>query len=351
MVEISRIIFTACRTQKFSQVENGRRLSAARNLAIAAIMTLGFGAAAIQSAQAAYPERPLRILVGFTPGGSVDTIARLIGTQLSEKLGQSVIVENRAGANATIAAEVVARAAPDGYTLLMNSQAHTLAPGTMKLSYDAIKDFAPITLVARVPNLLVVNPKLLAVNNTREFIALARSKPGELNFGHAGTGDPTFMTMALMMKQAGITMTNVPYKGIADAQTALLGGQIHAVFGSILTLQGQIKAGALKALAISSKTRVASLPDVPSVAESGGLPNYDVAVWYGMLTTAGTPTDVLNLLHRRIVEIANGPELSKTFIERGFDKELSKSPDDFAQFIKRDFDDIGSVLGIVKAAN
>ena len=320
-------------------------------LVVGAVVAIGLAAAATQSANAAYPERPLRILVGFTPGGSVDTIARLFGTQLSEKLGQSVIVENRAGANATIAAEVVARAAPDGYTLLMNSQAHTLAPGTMKLTYDAVKDFAPITLVARVPNLLVVNPKLLTVNNTKEFIALARAKPGELNFGHAGTGDPTFMTMAFMMKQAGITMTNVPYKGIADAQTALLGGQIQAVFGSILTLQGLIKAGSLKALAISSKTRAASLPDVPSVAESGGLPNYDVAVWYGMLTTARTQSDILNLLHRRIVEIANGPEMGKTFIERGFDKELSKSPEEFALFIKKDFEDIGSVLGTLKAAN
>ena len=335
----------------FSRAHARLRFSAALRLSVAVLIGLGLATGAGQSAQAAYPDRPIRILVGFSPGGAVDILARLIGEQLSRKLGQAVLVENRAGANATIAAEAVARAAPDGYTLLMNSQSHTLAAATMKIPFDPVRSFSPITLVARVPNLLVVNPKFLTVGNTREFIALARSKPGELNYGHAGTADPTFVNMALLIKQTGIRMTDVPYKGIADAQAALLSGQIQIAFGSIATFEGQIKAGTLKALAISSKTRAPSLPEVPSVAESASLPNYDMAAWFGMLATAGTPTDVLYLLHRNIVEITNGPEMGKTFIARGFIKEISKSPEEFAEFVKKDFEEITSVLGPLKVAN
>ena len=324
--------------------------SPALRLSVAALIGLAV-AGAVQPAQAAYPERPVRMLVGFSPGGAVDILARIIGEQLSKKLGQPVVVENRAGANATIAAEAVARAAPDGYPLLMNSQSHTLSAATMKLAFDPVKNFAPITVIARVPNLLVINPKFMNTGNTKEFIALARSKPGELNYGHAGTADPTFVNMALLIKQANIRMTDVPYKGIADAQAALLAGQIQVAFGSIATFEGQVRAGTLKALAISSKTRAPTLPDVPSVAESAGLPNYDMAAWFGMLTTAGTPADVLGLLHRNLVEIANSPEVGKTFIARGFIKETSKSPEEFTEFVRKDFEELTSVLGPLKPSN
>lgn len=307
------------------------------------LVTCAFAAQFTPSAKAAYPEHTVHIIIPFGIGGASDFSGRLIAQKLSEKWGQPVVVENREGANATIGADLVAHAQPDGYTLLLTSQAHSIAPATMKVNYDPDKGFAAITEVAAVANLLVINPDHLKVKSVKELIALAKSKPGKLNFASLGTSDPAFMTMALMMKKAGIDMVNVTYKGAGQMLSALLSGEIDLLFGSITGLADQVKAGKITALGVSSKDRNPSLPDIPTIAESGGLPDFDVAVWYGFFTTGGTPKNIVDKLHDDIVSVVNRPDVKPLLEARGFSMVLN-SPGDFDAFVKKDMAQIGDVM-------
>ena len=281
---------------------------------------LALAAAAALAAQAqSYPNRPIKLMVGFEPGGNTDVVARVVAQKLGERLGQQVIVENKAGASGTIATGEAARAAPDGYTLTMGTTTtHAIAPSAYKsLTYDPAGDFEPIALVASAPYLLVVQPSFPA-KNLQEFVAHVKTQPGKLNYGSAGQATTTHLVMATFAHKAGLDMVHVPYKGNAPATTAVLGGQIEILFGGLPPLLPHVKAGKLKALAISSAKRSSSLPDVPSVSEQG-FPDYDMALWLGFFAPKGTPAAIVKRLETELLAVAQSPELKEMLQKQGLE--------------------------------
>src|SRR5438034_5972010 len=256
------------------------RALAAALLVVAAPVALG---------QVAYPTKPVRLVVPFPAGGTTDLLARAAAQKLSEAWGQQVIVDNRPGAAGNIGAELVAKAAPDGYTLLMGTVGTHAINASLyaKMPYDHVKDFAPVILVAGVPNVLVVNPSL-PVHSVQELIAYAKANPGKLNFASSGSGTSIHLSGELFKVMTGVQMTHVPYKGSAPALQDLLGGQVQLMFDNLPPSLPQIKAGRLRALAVTSATRAPALPDVPTVAEAG-LPGFEASSWFGVLAPAGTP--------------------------------------------------------------
>jgi tripartite-type tricarboxylate transporter receptor subunit TctC len=249
-----------------------------------AALCLGLSAAQAQT----YPNKPIRLVVGFAPGGNTDTVARVVGQKLGERLGQQVIIENKAGAGGTIGTAEVARAAPDGYTLTMGTTTtHAIAVAAYaKLPYDPVADFEPIALVANAPYLLVVNSSLPA-KDLKEFIALVKSQPGKLNYGSAGQATTTHLVMATLATRAGLDMVHVPFKGNAPATTAVLANQVEILFGALPPLLPHVSSGRLRALAISSGKRSPSLPAIPTVAEAG-FPDFDISLWLGFFAPKGT---------------------------------------------------------------
>lgn len=298
--------------------------------AFAAAVPLLFAAT---HAQAAWPERPITLVVPYTPGGVTDALARVVATALSERLKQPVVVDNRAGGGANIGAALVARANPDGYTLLMGSAAtHAINVSLYKkLSYDPIKDFAPISLVAEVPNVLVVNPSV-PVHSVKELIAYAKANPGRLNFGSSGAGGTIHLSGELFKSMAGVQMTHVPYKGSAPAVNDLLGGQIQVMFDS--SVVPYVKAGRLRALGVTSATRSSALPDVPTIAEAG-LPGYEATAWFGVLAPAGTPEPVVTKLNTEISAVLRDPAVTKWMVGQGFEA-AGGTPADFATHIRKE---------------
>ncbi len=285
---------------------------------------------------AVFPARAVRLIVGFAPGGSTDASARVVARGLSEKWGQPVVVDNRAGGDSTIAAGMVAHATPDGLTLLWTSNAHTITASQSKQSYDAIRSFAPITLMGYVPNVLLINPSVVSANSARELIALAKSRPGQLNFGSSGTGSPTFLEMLLLMNKAGIDMVNITYKGGGPAVAALLGGETQLMFSTVTTSVGQVKAGKLKALAITGRVRSPLIPDVPTVAEATGLSGFEeTGAWNGAMAPAGTPGQVMNLLHKDFVAVIRSSSAQRTLSDMGYIT-LANSSAEFAQTLNND---------------
>src|SRR6188474_373120 len=272
------------------------------------LITAALLAASCTAAFAAYPDRPIRLIVAFEAGGSTDIIARLVGQKLGERLGQQVVIDNRGGAGGTIGTEIAARANPDGYTLTMGTTStHVIAAGAYaKLKYDPVKDFEPLTLVATTPYLLVVNPGVKA-NTLKEFIALAKAQPGKLNYASAGTGTTTQLAMEMLKTAAGIDVVHVPYNGNGPANTATLGGQVQALFGSMPAVLTQAKAGRLRPLAVGTPKRSPSLPDVPSVAESG-YPGFDASLWLAIMAPAGTPQAVIERLNRELNAIVTAAD-------------------------------------------
>ena len=262
-------------------------------LVAALIAPIADAHAAATSSGEAYPTKPIRLIVAFPPGGSTDIIARLVGQKLGESLGQQVVIDNRGGAGGTIGTEIAARAAPDGYTLTMGTTStHVIAAGVYsKLKYDPLKDFAPLTLVASTPYLLVVNPQVKA-NTLKEFVALAKSQPGKLNYASAGTGTTTHLAMEMLKTAAAIDAVHVPYNGNGPANTATIGGQVQALFGSMPAVLPQAKAGRLRPLAVGTAKRSPALPDVPTVAESG-YPGFEVSLWLGFFAPAATPRPIV----------------------------------------------------------
>lgn len=281
-----------------------------------------------------YPNKPVRLIVGFPPGGINDIVARVIGDKLSQSLGQTVVVENRPGAGGTIGADLVAKSKPDGYTLLMGSVSNiAMAQSQYKgLPYDAAKDFAPIVLVAAAPNILVVNPEF-PVHSVRELIALAKQKPGGINYASAGLGTSNHLTVELLQVMAGIELNHVPYKGDAPGTADVVAGQVPMIFPTLPVALPFIKAGKLRPIAVSSAERSSLLPEVPTVAESGGLPEFEVSVWVGILGPAGTPREIVTRLNAEIVKIVRMPNVRERLAGLGAES-VGDTSEHFAAYIK-----------------
>jgi tripartite-type tricarboxylate transporter receptor subunit TctC len=280
-----------------------------------------------------YPTRPIRIVVPFTPGGGTDIIARAVGQHLSNTFGQNVIVDNRAGGNTVIGSEIVARARPDGYTLLMQINNLTALPAMMKEGQSTISlaQFSPVSLVAALPHVLVVHRSVPA-GSVKELVALAKSQPGKLNYGTPGAGTPVHLASAWFASLAGIDLVQVPYKGAAEYTAAVLGNHVQIVFGSSPTVVSHVRTGALKALGVTTAKRIPQLPQVPTIAESG-FPGYDIVSWYGVFAPARTPNDVVMRLAKEI-GIATQ---TKAFADALPDYELiGNTPSEFAAFLRKD---------------
>ena len=290
-------------------------------------------AAAPLAAWAAFPERPLRLVVPFPAGGAADLMARGLAQHLGEQLGQQVVVDNRGGAGGTVACEIVARAPADGYTLLfgtMGTQAINPALYS-KLRYDPLKDFAPIALTHITPRVLVVGPSVKA-RNVGELIALARAKTGQLTYGSAGNGSSSHLSGALFESLAGVDLGHVPYKGSAPLLTALLAGRVDATFDSFTVYEEHIKSGRVRALAVTSRTRMAALPQVPTLAEAG-LPGYEVSNWLGVLAPAGTPKEIVTALHAAVIRAVADAGMKRQLTALGIEPAAS-TPDEFSALIR-----------------
>ncbi|HET8586015.1 MAG TPA: tripartite tricarboxylate transporter substrate binding protein [Casimicrobiaceae bacterium] len=279
-----------------------------------------------------YPTKPIRIVVPFPPGGTTDILARAVAQKLSETWNQQVIVDNRPGAGGNIGADLVAKAAPDGYTLVMGTVGtHAINPNLYrKMPYDHVKDFAPVILVAGVPNVLVVNPSL-PVHTVHELIDYAKANPGKLNFASSGNGTSIHLSGELFKTMAGVQMTHVPYKGSAPALADLMGGQVQLMFDNLPSSLGLIKGGKLRAVAVTSTTRAAALPDVPTIAESG-LPGFEASSWFGLLAPAGTPHDVVAKINGVVAAWLATPEAKDKLLAQGAIA-AGGSPEAFAKHI------------------
>ncbi len=286
------------------------------------------------SAQSAYPSKSIRILVPFPAGGSTDFVARGIGQKITEAWGQQVVLDNRAGAAGIVATEIVAKAAPDGYTLLMNSVSHAAnASMYSKLPYDTLRDFAPIILFADVPIILVVRSQFSA-NSVADLISLARAKPGQLNFAAGGVGASSHLAGELFRSMARIQWQTVQYKGGAPTLVDLLGGQVDLTFSPIASSIQHVKAGRLKALGVTSSKRVPLLPDSPTIAESG-VPGYAASAWYGVVAPARVPRDIIQKLNREINALLKNPEFREGMLARGA-VPMGGSSEEFAAFMRQE---------------
>ncbi len=298
---------------------------------------VSFVALASVSAPAAdgqvYPSKPIHFVVPYPAGGPLDTVARLLGQKVSESVKQPVIVENKAGAGGNIGAEAVAKSAPDGYTILMGAVAtHAVNPTLYAhIPYDPVRDFAPVTQVASTPNVLVVNPSI-PVASVQEFIAYAKAHSGQLNFGSGSTGSAGHLAGELFKSMAGVEMTHSPYKGAAPAMQDLIGGQIQLMFDNLASALTQVRAGKVKALAVTTAKRSALAPDLPTIAESG-LPGFDISTWFGIFAPAGTPRDVLERLHAEFTRALAMPDIREKMLNLGAEP-VASTPDEFAAYIR-----------------
>lgn len=298
----------------------------------AAIFMVSTGAAQAQS----YPNRVVRVIAPYPAGGPVDIIARLVSERLGAALGQTFIVDNRAGAGSAIGSDMVAKASPDGYTLLLANTGDSIAVSlNSKLPYNFERDLAPVTLLGETPFIVVVHPSVKATT-IKEFIALAKAQPGKLSFGSAGTGLASHLTGELFSEAAGIEAVHVPYKGQAQATTDLHGGQINYMFNNPVTSLPYIKSGRLRALAVTGPKRLDAAPEIPTVAESG-LPDYQVTVWFGVVTTAGAPAEAIARLNQEMVAILQIPDVKDKLRAQGVEP-VGNSAADFGRVIKRDID-------------
>ena len=285
------------------------------------------------SALAAYPDRPVRLIVPFPPGGPTDIVARPLAQNLSENLGQQVIVDNRGGAGGNIGAAAVVKSAADGYSLLMGTVGTHAINASLykKLTFDPVKDFAPVSLVAQAAVVLVVHPSVPA-KTLNEFIALAKFKPAQITFGSAGSGSPGHLTGELFKDMAGVDLVHVPYQGSAPAISDLLGGQIHAVFDPIQATLSHVKAGKLRMLGVSSSKRSSALPDVPTIAEAG-VPGFETTAWWAVFAPAGTPKEIITKLNTEIVKIMRSADMKERLRQLDIEP-IGSTPDQLAAFMK-----------------
>jgi tripartite-type tricarboxylate transporter receptor subunit TctC len=287
-------------------------------------------------ADASYPHHSVKIVVPYPPGGTNDTVARLLAQRLSDKLGQPFIVENRAGASGNIGADAVARAPADGYTLLVVTMGHTIHPSLYKnLRYDIRKDLAPVTSLTTGPALLMVNPNI-GVNNLKDLIARAKADPGGLNFASAGNGSSTHLGTEYLSEEAGIKMTHIPFNGSAPAMMDVIAGNTQVVMDMMFSASPQVQSGKLKAIAQTGLKRSPAMPDVPTVAESG-LPGFEVSVWNGLMAPAGTPADVIAKLNTEIKQVIESPDFKQRLATQGYEP-IWSTPEQFGQRISSDID-------------
>jgi tripartite-type tricarboxylate transporter receptor subunit TctC len=298
-------------------------------LLLAGVFVLGADCACAQE----YPNKAIRLIIPFAPGGTNDVIGRLMAAKLGEMLGQQVIPDNRAGAGGTVGIELVVKTPPDGYNLVIGNIATLAINPTLypKLSYDPLRDLQPVTLIAKVPQVLVAHPSLPA-KNTRDLIALAKARPGELAYGSGGNGSGAHISGEMLKMLAHISLTHIPYKGVGPAQIDLLAGQIQLVFGGVPSVAPQVKAGRLRALGITGPKRVVTFPEVPTIVESG-VKNYESTMWYGVLAAAGTPQAVVMKLHGAVNRALRTPDLNERLLADGSEPS-GILPDEFTAFIK-----------------
>lgn len=280
-----------------------------------------------------YPDKPVRLVVPFAPGGGTDIIARIVAHRLSETWGKQVVIDNRGGAGGVIGTETVAKAAADGYTILFGSQSVlAMNPAIYSnLNFDSVKDFIPVTLVAYSLQLLAVHPGVPA-RSLQEFIAAAKAAPGKWTYGSSGTGTAAHLTFELFKREAGIDVVHVPYKGTGPAITDLLGGQIQSIIGSTAALLPHVKSGRLRAIAMASGNRSAAMPHLPTMAESG-LPGFNVSPWFGVLYPSRTPKAIVNSMYSEMRRILTSPDTRQKIAEQGAEAALSESPQEFAAFV------------------
>ncbi len=311
-------------------------------------LVLGIAAAMPASAQP-YPARPITFVVPYPPGGPLDAVARLLGQKMTERMGQPVIVENKPGAGGNIGADAVARAAPDGYTILMGAVAtHVINPTLYKsIRYDPIRDFTPITLLAITPNVLVVNPKL-DVRNVAQLIAMAKKEPGKLAFASGSIGSAGHLAGELFKAMAGVDMVHVPYKGAAPATTDLIGGQVDLMFDNLASATPLIKAGKVRALAVTTLRRAASMPELPTISESG-LTGFDINTWFGVLAPASLPKPILDRLHAELVAALAAPDVHRRIVDLGAEP-VGNRPEEFLAFIQTEIPKYAKLIRAARAS-
>jgi len=297
------------------------------------------------AAQQSYPNRPIRFITPYAPGGSTTVMCRLVGQHLTERSGQQVIVDNRPGGNTVIGTEALTKSPPDGYTILLVASTHAILSNLTKTPYDPIKDFAPVATIGISPQVLVLNTAVPA-NTVQEVIALAKSKPGQLNFGSSGAGGPTHLSGELFNILAGVKTQHIPYKGAGPAMIDLIGGQVQMAYLVPINVVGHIKSGKLKGIAVTGQTRLTALPQMPTFAEAG-LPGFDVKTWNGVLAPAGTPKPIVDKLSAEIGAILAMPEVKEKLDGLGMTTMIS-TPEQFGALIKSD---MATYLKAIKAAN
>jgi tripartite-type tricarboxylate transporter receptor subunit TctC len=295
----------------------------------------------------AYPNKPIKIIVPYPPGGTSDILARAIGQKLTDSLGQTIVVENKPGANGNLGADFVSKSAPDGYTLLLaDIGALAISPSLYKLSFDPTTDFSPVTMVAYSPHILVVHPSV-PVNNAKELVTLAKSKPGKLNFAASSVGSAPHLAGIEFASRAGVDWAYIPYKGGAQAITDMAGGQADVMFNGMLATYPHVKSGKLKILAVSSSKRMSAIPDVPTVAEAAGLEGFQTGSWQGVLAPPNTPKEIVARLSTEIIKILNTPEMTERLAVQGAEVSTN-TPEQFSKFIR---DEKSRWAQVVKAAN
>ena len=317
-------------------------------IAIAAAIAITLSTVQSVGAQAVkYPDKPIRIVVAYTPAGATDILARTIGQKMNEAWGQPVITDNRPGANGNIGTEYAAKATPDGYTLLMvTAGTHGINPGLYrKLGFDAVKDFAPVSLVAMVPNIFVINNAVPA-KDLKEFIAYLKANPGKFNYGSPGNGSTAHLSMELFKTMTGTSMQHIPYKGSAGVLADVIGGQIIATMDNMPPYVPQVKAGKVRAIAVSTTHRSPAVPDVPTVAEAG-VPGYDSGAWFGLVAPANTPKDIVDKLSRETARILKLPDVSARLADLGAEA-VGGTPEQFAAHFKSE---IAKWAKVIKDAN
>lgn len=298
---------------------------------MAALLSL----AAVASAQS-YPAKPVRMIVGFAPGGGTDVVARSVVQELGLGLGQRVVIENRPGANGVVGAEITSKAPPDGYTILMVNSGHTANPGLYpRLPYDSVRDFAPISLIALLPNMLVLHPSLPA-KTFPQFVRLAKSQPGHINYGSGGQGASSHLGVELLKRATGIDIVHVPYKSGGQSAAALLAGEVMVSFNTIPSALPYVKSGRLRAVGVSSLKRSVSVPDVPTIAEMG-YPGFSASGMAGLLAPAGTPPEAISRVHAEVVKLLKLPAVVDRFTALGLDA-VGSTPAEFARYIQEDTD-------------